>query len=62
MEAPYRNNQLLEDVIKNCDSNTKLCVGMNVSAANQMIKTQSIKQWTSTKVDLHKKPVIFVIG
>jgi 16S rRNA (cytidine1402-2'-O)-methyltransferase len=62
MEAPYRNNQLLEDILKNCDSNTRLCVAMNISAANQFIKTQTVKQWPSTKVDLHKKPVIFIIG
>lgn len=62
MEAPYRNNQLLEDVVKNCDSNTRLCVAMNVSGANQMIKTRTIRQWQTTKVDLHKKPVIFILG
>lgn len=62
MEAPYRNNQLLEDVIKNTDGQTRLCLAMNISAANQMIKTQTIKQWQTNKVDLHKKPVIFVMG
>jgi 16S rRNA (cytidine1402-2'-O)-methyltransferase len=62
MEAPYRNNQLLEDVLKNTDSNTRICVAMNISAANQFIKTQTNKQWQTNKVDLHKKPVIFIIG
>ena len=62
MEAPYRNNQLLEDVLKNTDGQTRLCVAMNISSANQFIKTQTTKQWQTTKVDLHKKPVIFVLG
>lgn len=62
MEAPYRNNQLLEDILKNTDSQTRLCVAMNISGANQMMKTLTTKQWQTTKVDLHKKPVIFVLG
>jgi 16S rRNA (cytidine1402-2'-O)-methyltransferase len=62
MEAPYRNNQLLEDVIKNCSSQSRLCVAMNISSAGQFIKTQTIKQWQASKVDLHKKPVIFILG
>jgi 16S rRNA (cytidine1402-2'-O)-methyltransferase len=62
MEAPYRNNQLLEDILKNTSSQTRICVAMNISGANQFIKTQTNKQWLTTKVDLHKKPVIFLIG
>jgi 16S rRNA (cytidine1402-2'-O)-methyltransferase len=35
---------------------------MNISAANQFIKTQTRKQWQQEKIDLHKKPVIFILG
>jgi 16S rRNA (cytidine1402-2'-O)-methyltransferase len=62
MEAPYRNNQLLEDVLKTCSSGTRLCIAMNISAGDQMIRTQTVKQWLAAKPDLHKKPVIFILG
>jgi 16S rRNA (cytidine1402-2'-O)-methyltransferase len=62
MEAPYRNNQLFEDVLKNTESQTRVCVAMNISGKDQLIKTQTTKQWSGIKVDLHKKPVIFIIG
>ncbi len=62
MEAPYRNNHLLEDVLLNCNSNTRLCIASNISAANQFIKTKTVKEWRLEKVDLHKIPTIFILG
>lgn len=62
MEAPYRNNQLLDDVLKNCLPETRLCIAMNMTAPDEFIKTQTLKQWTAQKPDLHKKPVMFVMG
>lgn len=62
MEAPYRNNHLFEDLLLHTDAQTKICVAMNISAANQFIKTQTRKQWQQEKIDLHKKPVIFILG
>ena len=61
METPYRNNQLLEDLIKNCQSGTKLCIAKNVSGAQEMIKTKPIKDWKKSRPDLHKVPAIFLI-
>jgi 16S rRNA (cytidine1402-2'-O)-methyltransferase len=62
MEAPYRNNQLLSDVLANCNAQTKLCIACNISAADGFIKTKTIAQWRQKLPDLHKKPVIFVLG
>jgi 16S rRNA (cytidine1402-2'-O)-methyltransferase len=62
MEAPYRNNQLLSDVLANCAAQTKLCIACNISAVDGFIKTKSIAQWRQQLPDLHKKPVIFVLG
>lgn len=62
MEAPYRNNQLLADILKQCNPQTKLCIARNISSANQLIQTQTCKQWLAQSPDLHKQPVIFAIG
>lgn len=62
MEAPYRNNQLLDDIIKSCSSQTALCIAMNITGKDEFIQTKTIQQWSKSKPDLHKKPVIFVLG
>ncbi len=62
METPYRNNQLLEELIKNGAPNTLLCIASNITAPDEFIKTKTIKEWASAKPDLHKKPCIFILG
>lgn len=63
METPYRNNQLLDDLIKILSPNTKLCIASNINhPTEEFIKTLSIKEWKANKVDLHKIPSVFVIG
>ena len=45
METPYRNNQLLEDIIQNLHPETLLCIASNVTANDEFIKTLPIHQW-----------------
>ncbi len=61
MDTPYRNNQLLEDLIKNCSKNTVLCIAKDITGADEFIKTKNIGMWKSAKPELHKIPVIFVL-
>jgi 16S rRNA (cytidine1402-2'-O)-methyltransferase len=62
MEAPYRNNHLLEDVLKHVQPDTRVCIAANISSAKQLIKTRKAKDWLTQKPDLHKIPTIFIIG
>ncbi|MEJ8597495.1 SAM-dependent methyltransferase [Riemerella anatipestifer] len=63
METPYRNNQLLEDLCKFLNPNTKLCITANIThPSEELIKTKEIKNWKKEKPDLHKIPAVFVIG
>ena len=61
METPYRNMKLLEDLLGICQPITKLCIACDITSPDEMIKTQTIQQWKLTKVDLNKKPAIFLI-
>lgn len=61
METPFRNNQLLEDVIQTLNAETLLCIACNVTAEDEFIKTLPIKEWRKSKPDLHKKPTIFLL-
>jgi 16S rRNA (cytidine1402-2'-O)-methyltransferase len=61
METPYRNNQLFADILKSCTDNTLFTVASELTTGNEYIVTQTIKEWKKTKIDLHKKPVVYVI-
>ena len=61
METPYRNHQLLEAVIKNCSKKVRLCIATNISLSSENIKTKTIDEWKRTKLDIHKKPTIFLL-
>lgn len=62
IETPFRNNQILEDILKSCNAKTRLCVACNVTAPDEQIISQPIEQWRKLKVDFHKKPAIFLIS
>lgn len=61
IETPYRNNQLIETLLKTCKPSTRLCIAAELTGSNEFIKTKSIADWRKEKTDLHKKPVIFLL-
>lgn len=61
IETPYRNNQLIETVLKNCKPGTKFCIASELTAATEFVKTKTIADWRKEKTDFHKKPVIFLL-
>lgn len=61
IETPYRNEKMLEDMIRNCRQETKLCVAANISCEDEWIVTKRIKAWASKKVEIGKRPCIFLI-
>lgn len=61
IETPYRNNQLLEILLKTCKPSTQLCIACELTSKNEFIKTKAIADWRNEKIDLHKKPVIFLL-
>ncbi len=62
IETPYRNNQLVNDLLKTCSPSTPLCIAANLTGENEFIATKTIRQWKNTVPDLHKQPAIFLIG
>jgi len=61
IEAPYRNNQLFETIIKVCSPNSRLCIAADLTTANEFIKTRTIKAWKSNHPQIHKRPVVFLL-
>ena len=61
IETPYRNNQLIETLLKTCRPTTKLCIAAELTGSNEFIKTKTVDEWKKEITDLHKKPVIFLL-
>ncbi len=61
IETPYRNNQLIEALLKNCNHTTKLCIAVDITGKNEWIKTMTIADWQKNKSDIHKRPAIFLL-
>ena len=61
IETPFRNNKMLSALISTCSSQTKLCIATNLTLNDESILTKSIHEWKTIKIDLHKKPSVFLI-
>ncbi|HEX6333671.1 MAG TPA: SAM-dependent methyltransferase [Flavisolibacter sp.] len=61
IETPYRNNQLLQALVKTCQPKTRICVAVDLTAPGETIRTQTAAQWKNSMPDIHKRPAIFLL-
>ena len=61
IETPYRNNQLVESILKTCEGKTLFCIAVNLTSKNESVKTKHVNEWKTKKPELHKLPAIFLL-
>ncbi|MBW6478594.1 MAG: SAM-dependent methyltransferase [Bacteroidales bacterium] len=61
METPFRNNALLDDLLKNSGPSTQLCIACDLTTEQEFIRTLSIEAWKKNLPDLKKRPSMFLI-
>lgn len=61
IETPYRNNPLLETLVKTCSPQTSICVAVDLTAPTESIQTKTAQQWKTAMPSLHKRPAIFLL-
>jgi 16S rRNA (cytidine1402-2'-O)-methyltransferase len=62
IETPYRNNQLLEDLLHHLNPQTFLCLGINLTLGSEKVITKIVSDWKKNQPpDLNKIPVVFGI-
>ncbi|GAB2527034.1 SAM-dependent methyltransferase [Rufibacter soli] len=61
METPYRNRQMIDDLLQHLNKDTKLCIAANISGPTEFIKTLRVADWKGKVPDLHKQPAVFLI-
>ncbi len=62
IEAPYRNDALLVDILESCNPSTLLCIAADITLDTEFIETHPVSSWKKKKPALHKRPVIFLLG
>ena len=62
IETPYRNQQMLSNLIDDLQTDTLLCIACDITLPTEEIKTLPIHLWKKENIDIHKRPTIFIIG
>ncbi|MDO7613528.1 MAG: SAM-dependent methyltransferase [Crocinitomicaceae bacterium] len=62
MDTPYRNMNVLEDLLNELADHTQICIASNITLHNQRIRTMSVEDWRENAYDLSKSPCVFLIG
>ena len=61
IEAPYRNNRLLQALLQVCRGDTRLCVAADLTLPGESIATRRVSDWRGTIPDLDRRPTVFIL-
>ena len=60
IETPYRNNSLLDELVRTLPPNTRLCVACDLTLPTESIKTATVAQWKKSNEDYLRRPAVFL--
>lgn len=62
IEAPYRNASLFNEILKDCNPETKLTIGVELTTANEYLSTKKIWEWKKLALpEINKKNCVFCL-
>ncbi|MDY2842691.1 MAG: SAM-dependent methyltransferase [Treponema sp.] len=65
IETPYRNDKMLESLLKTLRKETKICVATGLTTKEESVKTKTVSEWSELKKQkdfaIGKVPTIFLI-
>jgi 16S rRNA (cytidine1402-2'-O)-methyltransferase len=62
IEAPHRNDHLLNDMLDIFSPKLRLCVAIDITLPNEYINTKPVELWRKNKITIGKHPAIFILG
>lgn len=63
MEAPYRNDAIVKDVITYCAPDTRFCTATDLTLPDELIISKAVSEWKNfTQPSLNKRPTIFLLS
>lgn len=60
IETPYRNHQMLENLLRTLTPDTHLCVAVDVTGEHELIHSLPVRQWRSKTFEIAKSPAVFL--
>ncbi|MCH5235283.1 MAG: SAM-dependent methyltransferase [Muribaculaceae bacterium] len=60
IETPYRNEKMMESLLKNLGGETLLCVAADVTGKEERIITKPVRRWKEEGFKIEKVPTIFL--
>ncbi|WP_287369757.1 SAM-dependent methyltransferase, partial [Thauera sp.] len=62
IETPYRNERMFDALLKTLKPETRLCVACDLSTANELLQTRSVRDWKKAeRPALAKRPSLFLL-
>lgn len=61
IETPYRNQKLLESLMRTCRNGTALCLATDITLASEAILTRTVWEWKGSLPDIGKRPTVFLL-
>ncbi len=61
IETPFRNNAMVERIIKHLDPQTYLCVAAGINSDDERIISMPVLNWQKTKFNFHKVPAVMLL-
>lgn len=62
IETPYRNDQLLHELLATLRAETRLCLGCGLQHQGGWVRTLPVAEWFAANVTLGKVPTLYIIG
>ncbi|NJM32123.1 MAG: SAM-dependent methyltransferase [Limnobacter sp.] len=60
IETPFRNQVLLEAMLKTFNDNTRLCVASDLTGQAEYLCTRTVSQWKKNTPSLARQPTLFL--
>ena len=61
METPYRNQRMLDTILRTCSNETRLCIATDITLPGEKIKTLTISEWKKNMPAINDHPAIFIL-
>lgn len=62
IEAPYRNQEVLQDLISELQPSTQLAVACDLTSPTQEVHVKTIKEWRAEPLpNINKRPTVFIL-
>lgn len=61
IETPYRNDALLADMLSCLSPATQVCIAVNLTCPDQLIRTRTVAQWKAAPLTIGKRPCVFIL-